>query len=77
MHRSITVTILFADGQFLGLEFFEAEENPQQDNSINGTVKKKPQSVRDLYNTTSCVEPPIICPHRRIQFYLYTRLFFA
>ncbi|EEB20315.1 Ves G 1 allergen precursor, putative [Pediculus humanus corporis] len=64
--------IKLKDGQFLGLEFFEAEESPQ-DNSINGTTKKKPQTVQDLYNTTSCVEPPIKCPHRRIQFFLYTR----
>lgn len=68
------LNFFFADGQLLGLDFFEAEENPQQDNLINSTsTKKKPQRVQDLYNTSSCVEPPIKCPHKRIQFYLYTR----
>ncbi|CAH1405629.1 unnamed protein product [Nezara viridula] len=31
------------------------------------------RNVQDLYNTTSCIDPPFICPHPRIQFYLYTR----
>lgn len=55
----------------MGLDFFEAEENPQQDIAAN--VTKKPTKVTDLYNTTSCIEPPFTCPHKRIQFYLYTR----
>nr|CAB3516746.1 unnamed protein product [Spodoptera littoralis] len=40
------------------------EERPQE---------KKPQSVRDLLNTTSCIQPPYRCPHPKMQFYLYTR----
>ncbi|XP_047119947.1 inactive pancreatic lipase-related protein 1 [Schistocerca piceifrons] len=39
----------------------------------NRTSAKKPQSVRDLFRTPSCVDPPVTCPHHRIQFYLYTR----
>nr|CAD7451865.1 unnamed protein product [Timema tahoe] len=35
---------------------------------------KKPMSVKDLFNTSSCVDPPYTCPHPRIQFYLYTRI---
>ncbi|PSN50074.1 hypothetical protein C0J52_04198 [Blattella germanica] len=27
----------------------------------------------NVFNTSSCIEPPYRCPHRRIQFYLYTR----
>ncbi|XP_026463547.1 pancreatic lipase-related protein 2-like [Ctenocephalides felis] len=34
---------------------------------------QKAQSIRDLFNTTSCLEPPFTCPHPRIQMYLYTR----
>ncbi|KAJ1519687.1 hypothetical protein ONE63_004950 [Megalurothrips usitatus] len=43
--------------------------------NANRTVEKeKPvTSVRDLFNTTSCIEPPLTCPHPRIHFYLYTR----
>ncbi|XP_025418989.1 pancreatic lipase-related protein 2-like [Sipha flava] len=33
-----------------------------------------PVSVKELFNSSSCVEPPFTCPHPRIQFYLYTRL---
>ncbi|KAJ9581263.1 hypothetical protein L9F63_023560, partial [Diploptera punctata] len=44
---------------------------------FTGTEAQKQQneskSVSDLFNTTSCIEPPFSCPHRRIQFYLYTR----
>ncbi|XP_050541867.1 lipase member I-like [Daktulosphaira vitifoliae] len=35
---------------------------------------KQPTSVAELYNSTSCIEPPFSCPHPRIQFFLYTRL---
>uniref|UniRef100_A0A146LBX8 Pancreatic lipase-related protein 1 n=1 Tax=Lygus hesperus TaxID=30085 RepID=A0A146LBX8_LYGHE len=31
------------------------------------------KNINDLYVTTSCIEPPFVCPHKRIQFYLYTR----
>ncbi|XP_026752296.1 pancreatic lipase-related protein 2 isoform X1 [Galleria mellonella] len=37
------------------------------------TGDKKPQSVQDLFNTTSCIRPPYKCPHPNMQFYLYTR----
>ncbi|XP_063241636.1 inactive pancreatic lipase-related protein 1-like [Bacillus rossius redtenbacheri] len=36
--------------------------------------RKRPSSFRDLFNTTSCIDPPFTCPHYRIQFYLYTRI---
>lgn len=35
--------------------------------------QEKVTSVNDLFNTSSCVDPPFVCPHPRIQFYLYTR----
>ncbi|XP_039285454.1 phospholipase A1 1 [Nilaparvata lugens] len=40
----------------------------QDDNELNSVT-----GVRDLFNTSSCVDPPLKCPHYRIQFYLYTR----
>lgn len=40
---------------------------------VAAPVPVRPISLGDLYNTSSCVEPPITCPHPRIQFYLYTR----
>lgn len=33
----------------------------------------KAENVADLFNTTSCLNPPFKCPHPRIQFFLYTR----
>lgn len=35
--------------------------------------RKKPETVTDLFNTTSCIPKPYRCPHKQIQFYLYTR----
>ncbi|CAG9129225.1 unnamed protein product [Plutella xylostella] len=35
--------------------------------------KEKPQSLQDVFNTTSCIPPPYRCPHHKLQFYLYTR----
>nr|CAH7744777.1 unnamed protein product [Callosobruchus chinensis] len=35
--------------------------------------RKKPESVNDLFNTSSCIPKPYRCPHRQIQFFLYTR----
>ncbi|EFA01489.1 phospholipase A1 member A [Tribolium castaneum] len=35
--------------------------------------KKKPETVQDLFNTSSCIPKPYRCPHRQIQFFLYTR----
>jgi len=34
---------------------------------------KEVRHVGDLWNTSSCIQPPYSCPHPRIQFYLYTR----
>lgn len=39
-------------------------------------TKNKPErakTVTDLFNTSSCGEPPFRCPYPRIEFYLYTR----
>ncbi|KAH0814868.1 hypothetical protein GEV33_007922 [Tenebrio molitor] len=35
--------------------------------------KKKPETVADLFNTSSCIPRPYRCPHPQIQFFLYTR----
>ncbi|CAH0559925.1 unnamed protein product [Brassicogethes aeneus] len=35
--------------------------------------RKKPETVGDLFNTTSCIPKPYRCPHKQIEFYLYTR----
>lgn len=35
--------------------------------------QKKPETVQDLFNTTSCIPKPYRCPHPQIEFYLYTR----
>ncbi|KPI92846.1 Phospholipase A1 member A [Papilio xuthus] len=35
--------------------------------------EKKPQSVRDLFDTKSCIPGPFRCPHPQMQFFLYTR----
>ncbi|KAG5890813.1 hypothetical protein JTB14_008254 [Gonioctena quinquepunctata] len=35
--------------------------------------REKPDSVGDLFNTSSCIPRPYRCPHRQIQFFLYTR----
>ncbi|XP_065215613.1 phospholipase A1 member A-like [Planococcus citri] len=41
---------------------------------IPAPVRPQIQSVQDLVNNnSSCVDPPFICPHPRIQFFLYTR----
>ncbi|XP_044732218.1 inactive pancreatic lipase-related protein 1-like [Chrysoperla carnea] len=55
-------------GVLIVLNYFFIETNAQ-----DNEVKKPAQSVKDLYNTSSCLEPPFKCPHPRIQFYLYTR----
>lgn len=34
---------------------------------------KKPSTLGELYNTSSCIPKPYRCPHPRIQYYLYTR----
>lgn len=39
----------------------------------NEEEQKKAQTFRDLFNTTSCIPGPYVCPHPKIQFYLYTR----
>lgn len=57
----------------------QSSEAPPSQNAVpNESAKpnqKPPQvtSVQDLFNTTSCVDPPFKCPHPRIQFFLYTR----
>ncbi|XP_050541855.1 pancreatic lipase-related protein 2-like [Daktulosphaira vitifoliae] len=47
-------------------------------NSITNDLPIKPinqlDTITELYNSTSCIEPPFSCPHPRIQFFLYTRL---
>ncbi|XKL63824.1 hypothetical protein PGB90_006188 [Kerria lacca] len=50
---------------------FHQQRQTQGQNNQN----KPPQvqSVQDLFNTSSCVDPPFKCPHPRIQFFLYTR----
>ncbi|XP_022913419.1 phospholipase A1 member A [Onthophagus taurus] len=35
--------------------------------------KEKPSNIQDLYNTSSCIPKPFKCPHRQIEFFLYTR----
>ncbi|XP_066253941.1 phospholipase A1 1 [Euwallacea similis] len=35
--------------------------------------KEEPQSVQELFNTSSCIPKPFRCPHKQIQFFLYTR----
>ncbi|XP_018324663.1 pancreatic lipase-related protein 2 isoform X2 [Agrilus planipennis] len=37
------------------------------------TQPKKPESVGELFNTSSCIPKPYRCPHPKIEFYLYTR----
>ncbi|CAH1105067.1 unnamed protein product [Psylliodes chrysocephalus] len=37
------------------------------------TRKKEPESISDLFNTSSCIPKPYRCPHKQIQFFLYTR----
>ncbi|ERL93779.1 phospholipase A1 VesT1.02 [Dendroctonus ponderosae] len=39
----------------------------------DGQMKEEPQSVQDLFNTSSCIPKPFRCPHKQIQFFLYTR----
>lgn len=36
-------------------------------------VKAQNKTIKDLFNSTSCVPPPFTCPHPQIAFYLYTR----
>lgn len=47
----------------------------QQDAIQKQTTPTPPVSVKELFNSSSCVEPPFTCPHPRIQFYLYTRYY--
>jgi len=68
----VCISIL-TGGQLLGLDIFEAEKNPQQDGPSATPTKKTPTKISDLYNTTSCIQPPYTCPHETIQFHLYTR----
>ncbi|XP_019876123.1 pancreatic lipase-related protein 2 [Aethina tumida] len=35
--------------------------------------RKKAETFGELFNTTSCIPKPYRCPHRQIQFFLYTR----
>ncbi|XP_074026065.1 phospholipase A1 member A [Leptinotarsa decemlineata] len=35
--------------------------------------RQKAESISDLFNTSSCIPKPYRCPHRQIQFFLYTR----
>lgn len=34
---------------------------------------KQPNDIKALFNTTSCIPRPFRCPHKQIQFWLYTR----
>ncbi|KAK7591154.1 hypothetical protein V9T40_002767 [Parthenolecanium corni] len=54
---------------------FRQQKQQQQQTPDAQPNQKPPQvtSVQDLFNTTSCVDPPFKCPHPRIQFFLYTR----
>ncbi|XP_011311218.1 inactive pancreatic lipase-related protein 1 isoform X2 [Fopius arisanus] len=36
-------------------------------------VEGQNKTLKDLFNSTSCAQPPYTCPHPQIQFYLYTR----
>ncbi|KAF7287238.1 hypothetical protein GWI33_002057 [Rhynchophorus ferrugineus] len=38
-----------------------------------GRQKDEPASIQELFNTSSCIPKPYVCPHKQIQFYLYTR----
>lgn len=40
---------------------------------VQAAAQTPPVSVKELFNSSSCVEPPFTCPHPRIQFFLYTR----
>nr|XP_032515250.1 uncharacterized protein LOC116768606 [Danaus plexippus plexippus] len=45
----------------------------QEQNFVKDEQRKKPQSVRDLLKTGSCIPAPYRCPHPKMQYYLYTR----
>lgn len=50
------------------------KQPPKQQNvTQKQTTPTPPVSVKELFNSSSCVEPPFTCPHPRIQFFLYTR----
>ncbi|XP_015514869.1 inactive pancreatic lipase-related protein 1 [Neodiprion pinetum] len=38
-----------------------------------GGVRGQSKALEDLFNNTSCLKGPIVCPNPRIEFYLYTR----
>lgn len=42
---------------------------------IDGVTAQNQQNktLKDLFNSTSCAQPPYKCPHPQIEFYLYTR----
>ncbi|XP_043466047.1 phospholipase A1 member A isoform X2 [Leptopilina heterotoma] len=46
--------------------FFLQQHGVTAQNQQNKTLK-------DLFNSTSCAQPPYKCPHPQIEFYLYTR----
>lgn len=52
-----------------------AGKQPQKQQNVTQkqTTPTPPVSVKELFNSSSCVEPPFTCPHPRIQFFLYTR----
>ncbi|KAJ0175557.1 hypothetical protein K1T71_008716 [Dendrolimus kikuchii] len=58
----------------IGITALQFTVSNSQENQDKSRKEKKTQSIRDLFNTTSCIPPPYRCPHPRMQFYLYTRI---
>ncbi|XP_071455106.1 pancreatic triacylglycerol lipase-like [Hetaerina americana] len=68
---SILLPLLLLSGNALG-------QQPQRQNKQPAVAKKaarpgRAKTVTDLFNTSSCADPPYRCPYPRIEFYLYTR----
>ncbi|XP_065159167.1 pancreatic lipase-related protein 2 [Atheta coriaria] len=51
----------------------QAQDDIEDVEVVEESTSKKPQTVQDLYNTSSCIPKPFTCPHPQIQYYLYTR----
>lgn len=58
---------------YIGITVLEITSTVSQQTKKGKQDQKKPQSLKDVFNTTSCITPPFICPHPRMQMFLYTR----
>ncbi|KAF0758618.1 inactive pancreatic lipase-related protein 1-like [Aphis craccivora] len=72
--RGRAIPIASANGGTAANSISRPTKQQQQDAISKQTTPAPPVSVKELFNSSSCVEPPFTCPHPRIQFYLYTRL---